>query len=86
MLEKEGEAEQLVKRIGSLDAPIMPQGPTIDDDESSGEADKSKNALLDMPNVDPKATVSLSNKNDNTPRPNVVLSIDVIVCKEIHVV
>ncbi|VDN34416.1 unnamed protein product [Cylicostephanus goldi] len=72
MLEKEGEAEELVKRIEALDAPMMPQGPTIDDDESSEEAKKNKNGVLDIPNVDPKVTLPLSNKNGNNgaPRPN----------------
>ncbi|RCN25832.1 hypothetical protein ANCCAN_28453, partial [Ancylostoma caninum] len=75
MLQKECEAEELVRKIESLDAPMMPQGPTIDDDESSegtSESSKEKKGLLDIPNVDPKVTVPLSNKNGNNgaPRPN----------------
>ncbi|KAK6754431.1 hypothetical protein RB195_013438 [Necator americanus] len=69
MLKKECEVEELAKNMESLDAPIMPQGPTIDDADnaSSKEAAESqkegKNGLLDIPNVDPKVTVPLSNKN-----------------------
>ncbi|KAK5968212.1 DEAD/DEAH box helicase, partial [Trichostrongylus colubriformis] len=54
----------MTKKIESLDAPIMPQGPTseIMEGDEEGAADSSKK-LLDVPNVDPKVTVPLSNKN-----------------------
>ncbi|KAK5970852.1 hypothetical protein GCK32_005244, partial [Trichostrongylus colubriformis] len=64
MLKKEDEVEAMTKKIESVDAPIMPQGPTSEvmEGDEEGAADSSKK-LLDVPNVDPKVTVPLSNKN-----------------------
>ncbi|KHJ84596.1 hypothetical protein OESDEN_15688 [Oesophagostomum dentatum] len=78
MLKKEDEAEELVKKIESLDAPIMPQVVSFvaDDcmravprsmmksmEEAADSSKKGKDGLLDIPNVDPKVTAPLSNKN-----------------------
>ncbi|VDP59876.1 unnamed protein product [Heligmosomoides polygyrus] len=68
MLKKEGEVEAMTKKIDALDAPIMPQGPTSGElTEDGGDkiesSKKSKERLLDIPEVDPKVTVPLSNKN-----------------------
>ncbi|XGW01525.1 hypothetical protein V3C99_013999 [Haemonchus contortus] len=71
MLKKESEVEAMTKKIDSLDAPMMPQGPTNEslEEEEENSKDSSKK-LIDIPNVDPKVTVPLSNKNGNgVPRP-----------------
>ncbi|PIO69065.1 hypothetical protein TELCIR_09131 [Teladorsagia circumcincta] len=72
MLKKEDEVEAMTKNIDSLDAPMMPQGPTSDVmEEKEGSAADSSEKLIDIPNVDPKVTVPLSNKNgtNGPPRP-----------------
>ncbi|VDO31443.1 unnamed protein product [Haemonchus placei] len=72
MLKKESEVEAMTKKIDSLDAPMMPQGPTNESMEEEEENSKdSSKKLIDIPNVDPKVTVPLSNKNggNGVPRP-----------------